>query len=72
MNGIDNLKGSSGGGGTTVIANPQGTPTEKLKSIQIGNTIYSVSGGAVSGGVYTRNQRLGGGTGDGGKHTVQS
>ena len=35
----------SGGGGTTVIANPTGTPTDELETIQIGNDIYEVVGG---------------------------
>lgn len=33
------------GGGTTVVANPTGTPTDDLESIQIDETIYSVGGG---------------------------
>ncbi len=33
------------GGGTTVIANPTGTPTDELNSIQIGNDIYSLPEG---------------------------
>ena len=37
-----------GGGGTTVIANPEGTPTDELNSIQVDNTIYSVGGGGES------------------------
>ena len=37
--------GSGGGGGTTVIANPVGTPTDDLETIQIGNTIYDIPGG---------------------------
>lgn len=36
-------------GGTTVVANPQETATEELTTIQIGETVYSVS----SGGDYT-------------------
>lgn len=42
-----------GGGGTTVIANPSGTATDDLTKIQIGNTIYDVSGGGGTGGNYT-------------------
>ena len=38
-----------GGGGTTVIANPTGTPTEELNSIQIGNDIYEIVGGGGGG-----------------------
>lgn len=36
---------SGGGGGTTVIANPTGTPTDDLETIQIGETIYDIPGG---------------------------
>lgn len=36
--------GGSGGSGTNVIANPQGTPTDNLNSIQISNVIYQVMG----------------------------
>ena len=35
----------SGGGGTTVVANPTGTPTDELLAIQIGNDIYSLPEG---------------------------
>ena len=35
----------SGIQGTTVIANPEGSPIDELSSIQIGNDIYSISGG---------------------------
>lgn len=35
----------SGIQGTTVIPNPEGSPTEELSSIQIGNDIYSIAGG---------------------------
>lgn len=33
------------GGGTTVIPNPVGEPTDDLETIQIGNTIYDIPGG---------------------------
>lgn len=36
----------AGGGGTTVIANPTGTPTDELNTIQIGNDIYEITGGS--------------------------
>lgn len=32
-------------GGTTVVANPVGTPTDDLETIQIGETIYDIPGG---------------------------
>ena len=35
---------SGGGGGTTVVPNPVGTPTDTLDTIQIGNTIYDIEG----------------------------
>ena len=35
----------AGGGETTVIANPTGTPTDELETIQIGNDIYEIVGG---------------------------
>lgn len=41
-------KNGNGGGGTTVIANPTGTPTDDLNSIQIGNDIYEIVGGGGS------------------------
>lgn len=33
------------GGGTTVIPNPQGTPTDTLSTIGIGDTIFDIAGG---------------------------
>lgn len=33
------------GGGTTVVANPTGTPTDNLESIQIDDVIYNIDGG---------------------------
>ena len=38
-------KNGNGGGGTTVVANPTGTPTDELLAIQIGNDIYSLPEG---------------------------
>lgn len=35
------------GGGTTVVANPTGTPTDDLESIQIEDTIYNVGGSNI-------------------------
>lgn len=37
---------ATGGGGTTVVANPSGTATDDLTKIQIGQTIYDVEGGS--------------------------
>ena len=39
---IDNYVESGGGGGTTVIPNPQTAASEELKKLQIDNTVYSV------------------------------
>lgn len=36
---------ASGGGGTTVVANPSGAATDTLNKLQVGSTIYGVSGG---------------------------
>ena len=46
---VDYGEGGSGGG-TTVIANPTGTPTDQLDTVQIGDTIYEVAGGGSGGG----------------------
>lgn len=40
-------------GGTTVIANPAGTPTDDLETIQIGNDIYSIPSGGGGNSVFT-------------------
>ena len=52
INGVtQNLYAPNGGGGSSVIPNPQGTPTDILSSVSIDNIIYSVSGnsGAITG-----------------------
>lgn len=36
---------SGGGGGTTVVPNPVGQPTEDLDTVQIGNTIFDIPAG---------------------------
>lgn len=41
------------GGGTAVIPNPEGTPTDELHSIQIGDNIYEIVGGGGSGEGYS-------------------
>lgn len=41
----------SGGGGTTVVANPSGTATAELEKLQVGNDIYSIPSGGGGGGV---------------------
>lgn len=40
---------SGGGGGTEVIANPTGTATDTLNTIQIEQVIYNIAGGSGSG-----------------------
>lgn len=37
--------GSGGGGGTTVVANPEGEATDELEKLQVGNDIYSIPQG---------------------------
>lgn len=52
INGVtQNLYAPNGGGGSSVIPNPQGTPTDILSSVSIDDVIYSVSGnsGAITG-----------------------
>ena len=41
------------GGGTDVIPNPEGTPTDELHSLQIGDDIYEIVGGGGSGEGYS-------------------
>lgn len=42
---LNNRNYSGSGGGTTIIANSSGTPTDELNTIQIGNDIYEIAGG---------------------------
>lgn len=44
--------GSGGGGGTTVVPNPSGTPTDTLNTVEIDNVIYDLGGGGGSGSGY--------------------
>lgn len=37
--------GSGGGGGTTVVANPEGEATDELEKLQVGNDIFSIPQG---------------------------
>lgn len=50
--------GGGGGGGTTVIANPAGTATDTLNKLQVGSTIYGVSGGGSSGHTYSTTEQI--------------
>ena len=46
----------SGIQGTTVIPNPEGSPTDELSSIQIGSDIYSIAGGGVGGDILIKDR----------------
>lgn len=37
-------EGSGGGGGSSVVPNPQGTPTDTLETIEIDGTVYDIAG----------------------------
>lgn len=45
----DSLYAPSGSGGSSVIPNPQGTPTDTLNTIEIDNTIYDIAGSGGGG-----------------------
>ena len=49
MSNIINIGGTSGGSGSSVVANPQGAATDTLNKLQVDGTIYGVSGGGSSG-----------------------
>jgi len=46
----DGTWAAGGGGGSSVIANPSGTPTDTLQTVEIDGTIYEIEGGAGGGG----------------------
>lgn len=48
----DGTWAAGGGGGSSVIANPSGTPTDTLQTVEIDGTIYEIEGGAGGGGSY--------------------
>lgn len=50
---VDEMGSGGGGGGTTVIANPAGVATDTLNKLQVGSTIYSVSGGGGGAGTLS-------------------
>lgn len=52
------FRNGGGGGGTTVIANPQGQATDTLNKLQVGSTIYGVSGGGGSGHNYSTTEQV--------------
>lgn len=43
-------EGAGGGGGSSVVPNPQGTPTDTLNTIGIDGTIFDIAGGGGGGG----------------------
>lgn len=47
-----------GGGGSSVIANPDGTPTDTLQTIDIDGTIYEIEGGGGGSGSYVQYSEL--------------
>lgn len=51
--GAINEAAQTGGGGTTVIANPAGAATDTLDTVQIGETIYDIEGNAIEYEEYT-------------------
>lgn len=42
---VEGMIDFEGGGGTNVVANPTGTPTDDLETVQIGEIIYNIGGG---------------------------
>lgn len=55
---VNEMASGGGGGGTTVIANPPGAATDTLNKLQVGSTIYSVSGGGGSSHNYSLNEQV--------------
>lgn len=51
--GAINEAAQTGGGGTTVVANPAGAATDTLDTVQIGETIYDIEGNAIEYTEYT-------------------
>lgn len=58
MSNIINIGGTSGGSGSSVIANPQGAATDTLNKLQVDGTIYGVSGGGSSGHNYSTTEQV--------------
>lgn len=48
----DKYTNNTGSGGSTVIPNPTGTPTDTLDTVSIDGTIYEIQGGGSGGGSY--------------------
>lgn len=44
-------EGSGGGGGSSVVPNPQGTPTDTLETIEIDGTVYDIGAGSSGSGM---------------------
>lgn len=55
---VNEMGSGGGGGGTTVIANPAGAATDTLNKLQVGSTIYGVSGGGGSSHNYSLNEQV--------------
>lgn len=55
---MDEIAAGGGGGGTTVVANPAGAATDTLIKLQVGSTIYSVSGGGGGGHTYSTTEQI--------------
>ena len=58
MSNIINIGGTSGGSGSSVVANPQGAATDTLNKLQVDGTIYGVSGGGSSGHNYSTTEQV--------------
>ena len=58
MSNIINIGGTSGGGGSSVVANPQGAATDTLNKLQVDGTIYGVSGGGSATHNYSTTEQV--------------
>ena len=59
MSNIINIGGTSGGGGSSVVPNPQGTATDTLTKLGIEGTIYDFAGGGSTHNYSTTEQVVG-------------
>ena len=59
MANIINIGGAGGGGGTSVVPNPQGTATDTLVKLGIEGTIYDFAGGSAGHNYTTTEQVIG-------------
>lgn len=58
MSNIINIGGTSGGSGSSVVANPQGAATDTLNKLQVDGTIYGVSGGGSATHNYSTTEQV--------------